>query len=60
MFFLNIKGEAQSLEAEDVEEQHFLSPDIVGLSKLHSSIKWQKFRITWVKEVMPILNFTMG
>jgi len=27
MFFLDIKGEAQSLEAEKVEEQHFLSAD---------------------------------
>jgi len=50
MFFLDIKGEAQSLEAEEVEELHFLSADVVASSKLLSSIKWQKSRNTWLKE----------
>lgn len=42
MSFLDIKGEVQMIQADEMEEFHSLSADETTLFKLHSGIQSQK------------------
>jgi len=47
---LDVRGEDISLADQDVAELHKLSADILALSKLQTSMQWQKSRVNWLKE----------
>jgi len=40
----------QGLAQEEVEGIHVLSSEVLSLSKLRTSIQWQKSRLTWLRE----------
>jgi len=47
---LDAMGENNMLGAQEVDELHMLSADIMALSKLQVSMQWQKLRVNWLKE----------
>jgi hypothetical protein len=47
---LDVKAEEQDLADDELEEVHFLSSDVLSLSKFHASIQWQKSRLNWLRE----------
>jgi len=50
MSSLNTKGEEAELIEEETRELHDLSINLHSLSRVHTSINWQKARVNWVKE----------
>ena len=48
--FLDTKGEEAELVEEETRELHDLSINLHSLSRVHTSMNWQKARMNWVKE----------
>jgi hypothetical protein len=47
---LDIKGEEADLQEEEIRVLHDLSVRFHSLTRVHSSMNWQKARMNWVKE----------
>ena len=50
MASLDYKGESSDLSLEEVVELHGLSDNLHSLSRVHSSMSWQKARLHWLQE----------
>ncbi|XP_024634517.1 uncharacterized protein [Medicago truncatula] len=48
--FLDVKGEDDDLLLEEIEELHSLSANLCSLSRINTSMQWQKSRLLWLKE----------
>jgi len=48
--FLDAKGEDDDLLHEEIEELHSLSANFHSLSRINTSMQWQKSRLLWLKE----------
>ena len=50
MATLDTRGETSDLDEEEVAELHELSENMHSLSRVHSSMCWQKSRLIWLHE----------
>ena len=50
VFSLDVKSEEEDPVVEEMEELHSFSVEVLSLSKLHSSMQWQKSRLNWLHE----------
>ena len=47
---LDIRGEESEFQEEEIWELHDLSVNLHSLSRVHTSMNWQKARMNWIKE----------